>query len=684
MLFRDGLGLADEDGLSDRPISGMRRPYGIRDENERWDEKMRGLFRRYFAALTGLAVFAVYLITLAPSVVQIDSGELAAVQSTLGIAHPTGYPLFTLLGFLFSKLPLPFTKIFKANLLAAIFCSLGVVFLVRSSYLMFGHPQVKPQPKPAAKKSRDKKPLRPEAPWALDETARIISSVFSGLLAAFSLTFWRQSSSVEVYSLHILLISLIIYALFRAYFSAAAEKTKSPLKPWLVFSLCLALGFTNHMTTLLLIPGAALLFFSKEKFGEPSFRKISYSLPVFFGVLLVFYSYLPLRASHRPAINWGNPVNWENFWRHLTGRQYRVWLFSSSQSAREHLAYFIKNLPVEFAYIGLAAIVVGLFYSRKRWKRLSWFLILNLLLTVFYAINYDISDIDSYFILAYISLAFFSAFGFAWLFELLKPRLRAAPLSIPILALPVLLQLVINLPKADERKLYVYEDYTRAVMGSVAPESVIFSYQWDYFISASLYFQQVEGFRKDVAVIDKELLRRSWYFDQIQTNHPDVLAGIHKEIGQFQDALRPFERGRDYNSALLETGYQDIMTKLIATNSGRHDYYIGPELVENELRRGEFKLPEGYQAVPQLFLYKVTRGDAYVPCPDPEFSIRFPERLDEYTSFIRQIVARVLTDRTLYEIKFNQLDRARGLAEKLAKDFPEQPVPDQIKGLMAN
>ena len=643
---------------------------------------MKGFFRKYFAELTGIVAFAIYLTTLAPSVVQIDSGELAAVQSTLGIAHPTGYPLFTILGFLFSKIPLPFTNIFKANLLAAIFCGLGVVFLVRSSFLMLGHPQAKTQPKPAGKKSKDKKPAKSEVPWALEETARIISSAFSGLLAAFSITIWKQSTSVEVYSLHILLICLIIHALLKAYFSPAGEKVKSPFKPWLIFSLFLGLGFANHMTTLLIIPGAALLFFWKEKFGESSFRKIFYALPAFFGVLAILYSYLPIRASQKPAINWGNPAHWEYFWRHFTGKQYRVWLFSSSESAKEHLAYFIKNLPVEFAYIGLAVVIIGFLYARKRSKRVSWFLLTSLLLTVFYAINYDISDIDSYFILAYISLALFSAFGFAHLLELLKTRKWPANLAIPILALPLLFQFVINLPKADQSGIAAYEDYTKAVLKSVEPKSVIFSYQWDYFISASLYFQEVEGVRKDVTVIDKELLRRSWYFDQLQRNSPDVVVGVQKEIGSFKEALQPFERGKAYNSALLETGYQAIMTQLIATNVGHRDYYIGPELIENELRRGEFKLPEGYQVVPQLFLYKVARGDAYVPCPDPEFSIRFPERTDDYTTFIRRIVAGVLVNRSLYEMRFNKLDRARLLAEKIARDFPEQPLPDQVKALL--
>ena len=72
-------------------------------------------FRKYYSLITVLFVAEGYLFTIAPGVVQIDSGELATVQATLGIAHPTGYPLFTLIGYLFLKLPLPFTKIFQAN-----------------------------------------------------------------------------------------------------------------------------------------------------------------------------------------------------------------------------------------------------------------------------------------------------------------------------------------------------------------------------------------------------------------------------------------------------------------------------------------------------------------------------------------------------------------------------------------
>ena len=93
------------------------------------------ILKKYFAFLTGIVVFIIYLFTLAPSVIQIDTGELAAVQATLGIAHPTGYPLFTISGYLFLLIPLPFTKIFQANLLAAIYCSAGIGFFIKSSKL---------------------------------------------------------------------------------------------------------------------------------------------------------------------------------------------------------------------------------------------------------------------------------------------------------------------------------------------------------------------------------------------------------------------------------------------------------------------------------------------------------------------------------------------------------------------
>ena len=86
-----------------------------------------------FFAGTILLVGIIYTVTLAPSVIQIDSGELAAVQTTLGIAHPTGYPLFALFGHLVSKIPLGISKIIQLNYLAAAWCVIAVILFHRTA-----------------------------------------------------------------------------------------------------------------------------------------------------------------------------------------------------------------------------------------------------------------------------------------------------------------------------------------------------------------------------------------------------------------------------------------------------------------------------------------------------------------------------------------------------------------------
>jgi len=78
------------------------------------------LFQRFFAELAALIIFIIYLSTLAVTVIHLDAGELATVQATLGIAHPTGYPLYSIIGFIFSKIFFFLDTIYALNLLAAV------------------------------------------------------------------------------------------------------------------------------------------------------------------------------------------------------------------------------------------------------------------------------------------------------------------------------------------------------------------------------------------------------------------------------------------------------------------------------------------------------------------------------------------------------------------------------------
>ena len=75
--------------------------------------------------MAGLAL-AVYLRTLAPTVMWYDMGEFATAAYVLGIAHNTGYPLLMLLGKLFTYLPLGDIA-YRVNLLSAVCAALTVM-----------------------------------------------------------------------------------------------------------------------------------------------------------------------------------------------------------------------------------------------------------------------------------------------------------------------------------------------------------------------------------------------------------------------------------------------------------------------------------------------------------------------------------------------------------------------------
>lgn len=624
---------------------------------------------KYYSLITGLLVAAVYLLTMAPSVIQIDSGELAAVQATLGIAHPTGYPLFTMIGYFFLKLPLPFTKIFQANLLAVVWCTLGVLLFIKSAFVILSNISFEIEPQKKKSKSINKSIVVESSEKNI---FLITSSVLSGIILAFSKTYWSQSTSVEVYSLQIFLFALIIYSTLHTYYS------EQKLINWIWVALSLALGFLNHMTTLLTLPFVAILFFQKEKFNAQSIKKIFLMLALFFPLIITFYLYLPLRALSNPKINWGNPVNFENIYRHVSGKQYQVWLFASMEAAEKQLGYFLKNFTGEFGYIGAFVGLIGIFYSYKYMRKMFYALISAFIFSVLYSINYDIVDIDSYFLLAYIVFSFFIAYGIFKILLYLKQKFNNKTAIITALVIS-LFPLVLNFSEVDQSGVYTFEDYTKAALNSIEKNSIIFSYQWDYLVSPSYYFQTVDNFRTDVSVIDKELLRRSWYYNQLNRNHPDVMKNIVTETNNFLEAVRPFERDKQFDSNVIEASYRAVMTNLVAKNVEQRNIYIGLELFQNEIQRGAFTLPEGYQLVPHLLMFKVVKGNDYVSAPDPNFTIRFPSNRNKYIDFIETTVATMLTYRAAYELQFNKPERAKVYLDKVRKDFPNYRIPYDIE-----
>lgn len=660
--------------------------------------------KKYYAAITALFVFIIYFSTMAPSVLQIDTGELAAAQALPGIAHPTGYPLFTMLGWLFSLIPLPVSTIFQLNLFAAITTTLGVYFFIKSiDYIQNNFSVFEKSVKGSKSKKAKSGKKQVETGKAKSHNAGneiitvnagseplpMIFSIVGGLVLAFGKTVWFQSTSVEVYSLHLALISAALYTLLRA-FGAGVTKSqshevnspdvvtnkvtpKSQIFDWLVFAGVLALAFSNHMTTLLIIPATAYLFFMKFKFQKEGFITLVKMLLLFFPILILIYLYLPIRAGMNPEINWGNPIDLERILRHVSGKQYQVWLFSSSVAAAKNFGRFFSGLPSEF-YLSLVAVLLGIFYLIQRSTKL---LITSLLLifgTVLYAINYDIVDLESYFLLAYIGMSMLVVFGLMFVYE----RVNNLKITAAFGAVLVLSQIGFTYGRVNQSGNLIFEQYTKAILKTVPKNSVIFSYQWDYFLSASYYFQFVENERRDVAIIDKELLRRSWYYQQLDNCYPWLTGSYKKESEVFKKEVVPFEKDLPYVAQVIEGAYKDVILTILLKNYKNRPVFIAPELVDKELANKEFELPSNMKLIPDLFFYRLTDSDEYIPAPDPDFVYQSGGVNNIYIEQINALTGAMLLRRAQYELSYNKKERAKLYIDKVMKEFPGTTVPQEF------
>src|SRR6476659_286344 len=89
---------------------------------------IRAIFHRDAMICLALALgaLALYMATLLPGIGSGDTAEFQRVAPTLGVAHPTGYPLYTMLGWLWSRLPLGGTPAWRMNLFSAVAGALAV------------------------------------------------------------------------------------------------------------------------------------------------------------------------------------------------------------------------------------------------------------------------------------------------------------------------------------------------------------------------------------------------------------------------------------------------------------------------------------------------------------------------------------------------------------------------------
>ncbi len=440
----------------------------------------------------------------------------------------------------------------------------------------------------------------------------ILASIVASLIIGFSTTFWSQSTAIEVYALHLVMVLLTIWM----FIEGLEEQLMEPRyisRKLILFAFILGLSFSNHMTTILLAPGFLWLYFRAFGFNRESFFRI-FKIASYFLLGLSVYLYLVIRSSGFPILDWGHPATIERFFWHVSGKQFHVWMFSGWSVVQKQLNYYISNFTSEFNFVVLVCVILGVFAVFKQSRRLFLFLALLFGATIIFAVNYDIFDIDSYFLLSYIVIGFIVAYGVDFIIERIdnSPTLVKIIIAVIICALPIT-QVVYNWERVDETGNKIPQQFVEKAFSDFEPNAIVLATQYDYFISPSLYYQFIRHKRCDVTVVDKSLLQnRSWYFLQLEHNAPWSMERIRPSANLFLIELNKFEHDLPFNFSIIQLQWQNLLSEIVEQSLPQHPVYIDAR-IDQEFSPEYRRIPAG------LFLRLTKKEDttyyrpAYIP-----------------------------------------------------------------------
>lgn len=444
------------------------------------------------------APLVLYLLTLAPTVYNLDSAELTIAAANLGLMRATGYPVYILAGHLWSKLPLGDVG-YRMNLFSALW---GALTILLAAMLL----------------------RRLKTGWI---------AILAGLgLLAVAPFFWGLSLVAEVYTLHTALMAGLLLLLF---YWAQAPSPKRLLA--VAFLTGLSLG--NHMATVLLLPGMVWYVLTRAPRQALSPRSLSLA-GLGFIIGLAPYLYLPIRSLFPPTFNYAGYYDATGSFYPRDFRQLENigWLISGQSFSNDMLAYSGSRLWAEFGNylsqlwrafwgIGLGPGLLGAFVLVRRDWKLGGMLLLMFASNLIFYLSYAVLDKNTMFLPTYLIWAIWLGVGYQTLFDWVRLRVSPAPDWVrqdllPGIALAVLLfALLQTWPTVDLSRDFSTRELGQDILNQVEPGSLLIGY-WDT-IPIVQYLQLIEGQRPDVQTINRFLI-----------SDPDLAVLLRR-----QAALRP-------------------------------------------------------------------------------------------------------------------------------------------------
>jgi hypothetical protein len=340
--------------------------------------------------LAFLLPLALYVASTSSYVSYWDTAEMQTVPYILGIAHPTGFPAFVLIGWIF-------THIFAVGTVAwrmGVLCGLAMAGAAALVYVLARQFDVEP-----------------------------FVAFGSALLFAVGTVAWTRGTRAEVHAFVAFFAALALVSAVRWYRSGEPRALV-----WL--AVALGVGIATHLVIGLLVPGIAVLMI--RRYRELQWRVLALPIALIVGSLAL-YLYLPLRSAYvtshhldptsqlgvpvgRPYWDYAHPASLSGLRRELAGSDFNVGqglagIISPARYAKMGLQY-TNAARDEFGWIALVAALLGLALVTRDEPLLGSGLFLAVALPVPFVLNYRAeSDIERYFLTSFWLIAAMAGVG---------------------------------------------------------------------------------------------------------------------------------------------------------------------------------------------------------------------------------------------------------------------------------
>jgi len=408
----------------------------------------------------GVLALLVYARTLCRTVYVGDSGELIAAVHTLGIPHPPGYPLYVLLGKLFSVVVAKGNPAFRLNLFSA--CCAAAASGI----------------------------------WCLMlQLAGVAASAAaaSALALAFGASLWSQATVARVYAPAAFAISLIFYFL---------ESWNQ--HPQEIHWLALAMAATGAgMAIHPLVGGAFPGLILAVALRRPEVFRDAQGLKALGCVLpgLLTYAWIPLRARTKPLVRWGNLETMRGLVQFFLRREY--WKFRyvcSPGKAAQVTAFYFRRFIYEYGVLGTIATLFGIPLLVRGSRPLLAMVVAtagaNPLSMIAHARREDIFVWPRYMIGAWLALALPMAIGWSSILTFVPNQVRSPAAFV----LPLIL-LASQFKHRDLSRHRYAEEYSERVLKNLPSDAILIA-EDDNVLFPLMYLQYVLKLRPDVKLID--------------------------------------------------------------------------------------------------------------------------------------------------------------------------------------